>query len=73
MYQFKRIGENEYMVKARWVKLYTFKIIWSNDKKLPVADFTGLRTYTNSYKDFTYRVDMQSIIKINKKLQFGAF
>jgi hypothetical protein len=49
MYQFKRIGENEYMVKARWVKLYSFKIIWSDDKKLPVSGQAGvIYSYTGN-------------------------
>jgi len=72
MYQFKKIGEHQFVLKARWVELISFKLIWSNDAKLPLAKFIGLgASYPNSFKSFCYRIDLSSINIINKKLKIN--
>jgi hypothetical protein len=43
-----------------------FKIIWSDDESLPTATSIGISGYSNTYKNFTYRQDTNSIQSITR-------
>lgn len=72
MYNFKRVGENSFILKARYVDLISFNIVWSNDLQLPEVKFIGLAGYDNRIKSFTYRIDLSSIKIINKNIKING-
>ncbi len=55
-------------MKARRIRLdifkwwiFTFKLKWSGNRLIPKATQMGLKTYSNKFKNFTYRLDIKSI------------